>query len=149
MNDVDIKLIGDKELLRAFRELDVKTQHKRLHQVLSHAGNIPKKAASQVIPTRRTKLKQSGRKWHPPGTGKKSIMKKRGRSKRNATLFVGPRTGTGSYKNDAYYLKVWDLYKPGKRKIARATEGALPKTEKEIFNSMRTIITRAFNRARK
>ena len=103
-NDLDIELVGDKDLLKLFGELDVKTQHKRLHQVLNHAANIPKKAVTQAIPIRTEKLyppssasrarrsaKGQLNKWHPPGLGHKSIMKKRGKSKRNATLFVrGP-----------------------------------------------------------
>lgn len=146
MNDVDIKLIGDEEVLRAFRELGIKTQHKRLHQVLNHAANIPKKAMSQAIPIRSTKQNPSGQKWHPAGTGRKSIMKKRGKSKRNAVLFVGPRTSTGNYKTDAFYLEIWDLYNPGKRNLTRAGEASLPRTQKEVFNSMRTILQRAWNK---
>ena len=151
MNDVDLEIVGDKELLRAFRELDVKTQHKRLHQVLNDAGNIPKKAMRESIPIRRTKLRPpshttGSNKWHPPGTGKKSITKKRGRSKSTPTLFVGPRTKTGSYKNDAYYLRIWDLYSPGKRELTRAVERSVRPTEAYVFKSMRKIIQRAWDK---
>lgn len=162
MNDVDLKLIGDEELLAAFRELDVKTQHKRLHSVLNHAANIPKKAMRQAIPTRSEKLvppssasrarrraKGQLNKWHPPGTGRKSIMKKRGKSKSAATLFVGPRTKTGSYKTDAYYLRIWDKHNPGKGRISSAAEWSLMPTQQSIYNSMRTIIQRAMNKAKK
>ena len=40
---IGLELVGDEELLAAFHELDVKTQHKRLHQVLTHAANIPER----------------------------------------------------------------------------------------------------------
>ena len=156
---VKLELIGDEELLRAFRELDVKTQHKRLHQVLNHAANIPAKAQRQAIPVRKEKLippssasrarrrtKGQLNKWHPPGLGRKSIMKKRGTSKSTATLFVGPRTKTGSYKTDAYYLWIWDRYNPGQGRITRASEWSIMPTEQSIYNSMRTIVTRAFKK---
>lgn len=158
-NDLDLELIGDKELLKAFNSLEVKTQHRRLHQVLNKAANIPKKAQRQVIPIRTekqappssaTRAKRRARgglnKWHPPGLGKRSIMKKRGRSKSVATLFVGPRTKTGSYKTDAYYLNIWDKYNPGAGKITRATEWAIMPTEQSIYNSMRNIVAKAFNK---
>ncbi|KKM27307.1 hypothetical protein LCGC14_1576060 [marine sediment metagenome] len=154
-----LELVGDEELLAAFRELDFKTQHRRLHSVLSHVGNIPAKAMRQAIPVRKEKLsppssasraRRSARgglnKFHPPGLGRRSIMKKRGRSKGVATLFVGPRTGTGSYKTDAFYLRIWDLYNPGGRKIINAAEWALQPTQQAIYNSMRTIIQRAWNK---
>jgi len=147
--DVDLKLVGDKEILAAFRALDAKTQHRQLHKVLNHAANIPKKAQRQAIPVRKTKLKPTGEKWHPPGTGRKSTIKKRGRSRKNAVLFVGPKTRTGSYKTDAFYLKFWDLYNPGKRILTRATERTLKPTEKQIFNSMRVVLQRAWNKHRR
>jgi len=162
MNDMDIKLIGDEELLKAFKELDYKTQHRRLHQVLNKAANIPLKAQRQAIPIRSEKMvppssgsrarrRAAGKlnKWHPPGTGRKSIMKKRGRSKNVATLFVGPRTKTGSYKTDAYYLRIWDLYTPGAGSLTAASEWALEPTEQSIYSSMRTIITKAWNKHKK
>lgn len=154
MNDTSIKLMGDKELLAAFRELDFVTQHKRLHQVLSDAARIPKKAVRQVIPTRSEKLsppssgararRTGANKWHPPGLGRRSVMQKRGRSKKSATLFVGLRSKTGSYKTDAYYLRIWDLHSPGKEDIVNARDGAVIPTQKAIYNSMRTVIKRAW-----
>jgi hypothetical protein len=156
-NDIDIKLIGDKEILAAFRELDSATQYKRLHQVLNHAGNLPAKAMRVVIPVRDEKLAppSSGArakrravggvsKWHPPGLGRKSVMKKRGRSKSQPTLFIGLRTKTGNYRTDAYYLRIWDLYSPGNKKIATARDRASIQAQREIFNSMRKIIERAW-----
>lgn len=161
MNDVDIELIGDEELLAAFRELDFRTQHKRLHSVLNHAANIPKKAIRQAIPVRSEKMtppssasrarrssKGQLNKWHPPGMGRSSVMKKRGKSKRSATLFVGPRTKTGSYKTDAYYLRIWDKYNPGKGLIKAATEWSLMPTQQSIYSSMKVIITRALKKAK-
>lgn len=146
MSDLDLTLIGDDELLAAFRELGFKTQHKRLHQVMSHAGNIPKKAMREVIPVRKTKTNESGKKWHPPGTGRKSITKKRGRSKKTATLFIGPRVRTGNYHTDAFYLKFWEFYRPGARRVTAAAERSLPLAQRNIFNSMRVIIIRAWNK---
>lgn len=146
MNDVDIKLVGDKELLLAFRELDNKTQHKRLHQVLSNVGNIPQKAMKAVIPIRKDKRNQIGEKWHPPGAGKKSITKKRGRSRQSAVLFIGPRTRTGNYETDAYYLKFWEYFRPGRKLVTHAIEQSKPRTQMEIYNSMRTIVIRAWNK---
>ena len=159
-NDFDIELVGDEELMAAFRELDFKTQHKRLHQVLTHAANIPAKAMRRAIPTRRTeklappssssrarrRSKGQLNKWHPPGLGKRSIMKKRGKSKKSAVLFVGLRTRTGSYKTDAYYLRIWDLYNPGKKEIVSARDRSVLPTQQSIYSSMRTIITRAWNK---
>ena len=149
MNDLKLNLIGDDELLKIFRELDAKTQHRQLHKVLNHAANIPKKAQRDAIPVRASKKKESGKKWHPPGTGKKSTIKKRGRSRKNAVLFVGPRRTPGQYKTDTYYLGIWDLYNPGLRKLSIATIRSLRPTEKQIFNSMRVILQRAWNKYRK
>jgi len=156
--DLKLELIGDKEILAAFRELDYKTQHRRLHSVLNNAANIPAKAARRVIPVRTEKLyppssasrarrRKAGKlnKWHPPGLGKKSIMKKKGTSISVPTVFVGPRVGTGSYKTDAYYLKIWDLYSPGRRTIISALEASMVSAQQDIYKSMRTIIQRAWN----
>lgn len=146
MSDIDLTLIGDEQVLAAFRELDVKTQHKRLHQVLSDAAKIPKKALRSAIPVRKEKLKPTGDKWHPPGMGKKSVMQKRGRSKKSAVLFVGLRTRTGSYDTDAYYLRIWDLYNPGANKIVTARDQSVVPTQQNIYNSMRKIIERAWKK---
>ena len=143
-NDIDIKLIGDKEILAAFRELDSATQYKRLHQVLNNAGNLPMRAMRDAIKVRKTKLEPSGVKWHPPGLGKKSIIKKRGRSKKQPTLFIGARTKTGNYRTDAFYLRIWDLYNPGNKTIVRARDQASLQAQRDIFSSMRTIIERAW-----
>jgi hypothetical protein len=143
-NDIDIKLIGDKEILAAFRELDSATQYKRLHQVLNQAGNIPAKAMRAVIPVRKEKLNPTGVKWHPPGLGKKSVIKKRGRSKKSPTLFVGLKTKTGDYRTDAFYLRIWDLYNPGNKTIVRARDQASLQAQQTIFSSMRKIIERAW-----
>lgn len=165
MNDVDIKLVGDEELLRAFRELDYRTQHGRLKQVISNAANIYVKAARQVIPIRTTKVAppSSGArrraremgvqtKWHPPGLGKRSIMKKVGKSKKSATYFVGPRTGTNDYRTDAFYLKFWELgtrKKTPANRIIPAYEQNTKNVENDMYNSMRVIIERAWNKHRK
>ena len=152
MNDVDIKLIGDEELLKAFRELDYKTQHRRLKQVVSNAANIYVKAARKGIPTRQTKPLPTGKKWHPPGTGRKSMMKKMGKSRRNATVFVGPRTNTGNPQTDAWYLKFWEYgtkHLPPSLRIQSAYLANKKRVEDSMYNSMRVIITRVWNKHKK
>ena len=155
MSDVDITLIGDEELLKIIIGLDRQTQHRDLKKVVSNAANVYVKGAKKVIPRRTTKLvppsltqgglKRSKRKWHPPGTGKKSPFKKMGKSKRNVTYFVGPKTGTGDRRTDAWYLRFWEK---GTRKLAgsfaiqRSYETNDKKVENLMFNSMRNIMVR-------
>ena len=69
-DDLSLELVGDEELLKAFNDLDFKTQHKRLHQVLNHAANIPAKAMRQAIPARRTE------KLVPPSSSSRARRKK-------------------------------------------------------------------------
>ena len=148
-DSINLELYGADEILAAFRELNYKTQHKRLHQVLSDAAKIPKKAMRSEIKRRKTKLKPpiiGGAKWHPPGLGKKSVYQKRGRSKRSAVLFVGIKTRTGDYKTDAYYLRIWDLYNPGAKKIVTARDASIIPTQNNIVNSMKTIIERTWKK---
>lgn len=155
-NDVDIALIGDKELLKILRELDAKTQQKYLKRVVSDSATIYVKAARKQIPVRRTKLVppsvMAGKKrskWHPPGTGKKAVFKKMGKSKRTATVFVGPRTGTGDRRTDAWYLKFPEY---GTKKLSprfwfRIAYGAnKDKVEANQMQSVRKIITKAWNK---
>lgn len=159
----DLLLLGDEELLAALKELDYKTQHKFLKKVVSDSANIYVKAARRRVPIRTTKLYppsvtrqlhptlgRSGKKrarWHPPGAGRKSISKKAGKSKRVATVFVGPRTNTGDKKTDGWYLKFGE-YGTGSRpghfwfRIAYATNKN--KVEKNMIVSVRKIIERAW-----
>jgi HK97 gp10 family phage protein len=156
MNDVDINLLGDDELLAALRELDQKTQLRYLKRVVSDSANIYVKAARRQVPVRRTKLVpppvKPGKKrslWHPPGTGKKSIGKKMGRSKRTATVFVGPRTGTGDKRKDGWYLKFPEY---GTKKLSphfwfRIAYGAnKDKVEQNQAQSIRKILTKVWNK---
>ena len=152
MSDVDIKLIGDQELLKIIRGLDRQTQHKVLKKVVSNAALVYVKGAKRAIPRRTTKLfppsVSPGKKrkpWHPPGTGKKSPFKKMGKSKRSVTYFVGPRTGTGDRRTDAWYLKFWEegtRKLPGSHAIRRSYETNEKKVENVMFNSMRNIMVR-------
>jgi HK97 gp10 family phage protein len=126
-NDVDIDLLGDE-------------------------ANIYKKAASRAIPIRKTKKEPSGAKWHPPGAGKKSIMKKMGRNRRNATVFVGPRTKTGDYQTDAWYLKFWEYgtkYLPPNLRIQASYAANKQKVEQNMYHSIRKIFTRTVNKHKK
>lgn len=152
MSDVDLKLIGDDELLRILRGLENKTQHRILKKVVSNAANIYVKGAKGVIPRRTTNLTPPsvtmGKKrkpWHPPGTGKKSPIKKAGKSKRSATYFVGPKTGTGDRRTDAWYLRFWEegtKYLTGTHAIKGSYETNTQSVENNMFRAMRTIMER-------
>jgi len=151
MSDVDIELIGDEELLAVLKDLDYKTQHRFLKRIVSDSANIHVKAARRAIPVRRTKLTASGQKWHPPGAGKKSIGKKMGKSRRTATVFVGPRTNTGSYHNDGWFLKFWEYgtkNSPPNMGITAAYHANKQAVEDNMINSVRKIITRTWNKLR-
>jgi HK97 gp10 family phage protein len=151
MNDVDIKLVGDNELLSVLKELDYKTQQRVLKRVVSDAANIYVKAIKAVIPVRRTTRVASGEKWHPPGTGKKSPYKKMGKSKSVATVFVGPRTRTGDYSTDAWYLRFWEYgtkHSPPHMRIQATYAANKERVESNMMNSIRTIITKIWNKQR-
>ncbi len=148
----NLDLIGDEELLNILSELDVKTQHKYLKRVVSNAANIYTKAAERVIPKRTSKKKPSGKKWHPPGAGKKGIMKKMGKSRKTATVFVGPRTGTGNYETDTWYLKFWEFGTKNLAPSFRITSTYATNKERveaNMYRSIRTIFTRVMNKHKK
>ncbi len=151
-NDIDIDLIGDKELFAALNALDFKTQQKELKKVVGNAAQTLVKPTKAVIPRRTTNLTQGGsKKWHPPGTGKRSIGKKAGKSKRSAVVFVGPRTNTGNYKTDGYFLKWWERgtrFKVGTQKIESVYRANLKNVENHMIKSLRIIWTRAMKKAR-
>jgi len=163
-NDFDIDLVGDKELFAVLNGLDYKVQHKFLKKVVSDAAQVLVKPTKAVIPTRKTGLSQSisahkkrvsaGKKetWHPPGTGRKSIGKKAGKSTRNAVSFVGPRTNTGNYNTDGYYLKWWERgtkFRAGSRRIEGAYRANLRAVENNMVKSLRKIMVREMKKARK
>lgn len=144
-NDIDISLIGDKELLATLRELDEKTQLRYLKRVVSDAANILVKAEKRVIKARTTKLipPVSGdpRRWHTPGTAKRSITKKMGRSRRNATVFVGPRAG----KEGGWYLRFQESGTIKERRQG-LLKGAFDANKKLIEDNMSASIRKIFTR---
>lgn len=149
---MDITLVGDKELLEVLRQLEYKTQHRILKRVVSDSANIYVKAARRAIPVRSDKTQRTGTKWHPPGAGRKSIGKKMGRSRRVATVFVGPRTNTGNYGTDGWYLKFpeYGTKKMGPRgwlQTAYATNKQA--VENNMINSLRKIINKVWAKTRK
>ena len=168
MSDFSLDLIGDEELLAALRELDYKTQHKQLKKVVSDAANVLIKPTRAAIPIRRTNLTpyntahttESGvaktsrgyvNKWHKPGTGRRSITKKAGRSKRNAVYFVGPRTNTNNYDTDGFYLKYWEFgtkRMTGRHGIVSAYRANLSRVEANMATSLRRVWERAMKRAK-
>lgn len=78
-NDIDIKLIGDKELAEVLRSLNYATQQKVLRGILRDAGNKTiVKALKAVTPVKTGKLK-------------KSMGIITGKAKNTATVFAGPR----------------------------------------------------------
>ena len=113
MSDINIGLIGGKELLRALENLDYSTQHKELKKIL-------RDTATQTFVKR---LKQAA---PPSQTLKKSFGHVTGKSRRVATIFAGPRMslkkareGDEGYKgwlaNIIEFNKFQNRY-PGKRR---------------------------------
>jgi len=156
MNDVDLTLLGDDELQAILKGLDEKTQQKFLKKVVSDVANIYVKAAKRRVPIRTTKLTPplASRKhgWHPPGAGRASIGKKMGRSKRNATVFVGPRTGSGDKSRDGWYLRFPEKGTRGQAghfwfRIAYASN--MQRVEKAMADSMRKILGREIRKHNK
>ena len=85
MSDMSIDLIGDEELLKIIHVLEVKTQHKVLKKVV---GDVAQKTYVKEL-----------RKATPVKSGnlRRSMGKVAGKSKKNATVFAGPRMG-GAHK---------------------------------------------------
>jgi len=79
-NDIDIKLLGYNELTEVLRNLDYATQHKILKSILRNTGT------KEIIPYVKRVTPQG-----QTGNLKRSIGNVTGRSKINATVFVGPR----------------------------------------------------------
>ena len=158
-NDIDIKLLGDKELESVLKNLPYKLQHKVLKRIVSDAANPMVKEVKSNAPIGST------------SNLKKSIGKKAGRNKKSATVFVGPRMG-GSYKGyianilefaryeRRYPKKGMALKTPwGPRKsiagikrqpfVVSAIERTVKIVEDRMAESTRKIITKEFNKARK
>jgi HK97 gp10 family phage protein len=151
MNDVDIQIMGMEQMQAALKELDYKTQHRFIKRVVNDAANIYVKAAKRQVPVRRTKLMPTGENWHPPGTSKKSIMKKAGKSRRTATVFVGPRGGPRRDPRSAWYLKFpeYGTVKMAPMAWFRIAYAANKQAvEDNMIHSMRKIITRIWNKQR-
>lgn len=163
MNDVDIKLIGDAELLAAFKELDYKTQHSAMKRVLNDtAMKTFVKELRRQAPVK-------------TGTFRKSIGTKFGKSKSVATVFAGARMGDG-YKGYLANIIEGNKGQPRKpgfdkktgemRKRPRLPDGGIRKhsgifpvrpfirrtietnvnpAQQHVMKSMRTIIEKAWN----
>ena len=95
MNDVDIKLIGDNELAEALRALDFATQQRELKKILRETSN------KTILPALRLAT--------PVRTGnlRRSMGNVSGRSKRNATVFVGPRMSHGRSRSGSTGYSGW------------------------------------------
>lgn len=154
MSDINIKLVGDKELLRVFSGLDFKLQQKSLKKVVGNAAQSLVGPLRSEIPKRTTGIANTGKnaKWHPPGLAKKSISKKLGRSRRSAVYFVGPKGPVGDYMRDPWYLKFWEYGARGKNRnliIKRFFERNLRNTEKLMAKSVRIIMEKEMKKARR
>lgn len=92
-NDIDITLVGDKELLRTLENLDYATQHKYLKAILRNTS------AKTVVPFVRQATPRG-----QTGNLRKSIGTITGKSKSTATVFVGPRLSHKKSRegNDGY-----------------------------------------------
>lgn len=158
MNDVDIKLIGDEELMQALTAADYKTQHKVLKKIVRDTAN-----KTLVKPLRQATPVKTG-------TLKSSMGALSGKSRRSAVAFAGPRTG-GKYKG--YVARILENSKgkdrepkgyalstpwgprrrvgPLKRNkfVEPTLKAHLRDAENHFIKSIRTILEREFRRARK
>jgi hypothetical protein len=161
MNDVDIKLIGDKELIEALRELDFKTQHRFLKGLLTDSANKTiVKNLRQASPVR-------------TGNLRRSMGVIQGKSKKTATVFAGPRMSSRRDKSEysGWVANILENAKPGRRypkngvamkigdnfvksvgPITKKTNfkatinNSLKQAEDHLMKSVRTVIERAWNR---
>jgi len=160
MNDVDIKLIGDEELMRVLYNLEYKTQHKVLKKIVRDAG--------QKTMVRELKQRTP---VGPTGNLKRSMGIVQGRSKRSAVAFAGPRMSS-TYKG--YIANILEHSK-GQRRYPKSTKALmtpwgprksvgplrrqvfvrpslisqLRPAELHIIKSLRTIMEREMRKARK
>jgi len=152
MNDVDIRLVGDEQLLQIIRGLDVKTQHVVLKRVLRD--------------TAQKTFVRALRRESPVRTGnlKRSMGHVTGKNRRVATVFAGPRMG-GSHKgyvanildhakdnrrfpkeakalrwNGRYYKSVGPIRK--KTNFKQVILNTIPEAQEHQFKAIRTIIER-------
>lgn len=157
--DVDITLVGDKELMQVLNNLPAKVNLKVLKRVVNDSANPMVKEVRANAPVGATQ------------NLKKSIGKKAGKSKRSAVVFVGPRTG-GNHKGFIanilehskekirYPKKSKALSTPwGPRKsvgrlrrrvfVRPSIQRTLKVVEDRFTISLRKILTKEFNKARK
>jgi len=160
MSDVNIKLVGDVELLAALKDLDYKTQHRFLKRVLNDAANKTiVKNLKQVTPVR-------------TGNLKRSMGVVQGKSRRTATVFAGPRSSRirDKAQYSGYVANILENAKPGRRYPKKGTalkmgdkfftsvgpitkktnfkatiQGSLRQAEEHMTKSIRTIIERTWN----
>ena len=169
-NDVDIKLVGDNELIEALRALDYATQQRELKKILKDSGNQTiVKALQRASPVR-------------TGTLRRSMGTIMGKSRSKATVFVGPRmshtkTRQGSDQYSGWVANILENAKPGRRypekskafkpffgsasgpgfvksvgpirnrtHFTYAITSNLMAAELHITKSVRTVITRTWNR---
>ena len=151
--DMDITLVGDEELQKILKQLDYKTQHKFLKRVVNDAGQ-------------KTVVKDLKRDSPRGETGnlRRSMGTVRGKSRRNATVFAGPRMGgkhkgwvanilenakpNRRYPKNAKALKIGDNYVKSVGPIKKKTtfrqtiKAAMPAAERHMIKSVRTILER-------
>jgi len=156
MSDMDITLIGDKELLQIIHGLDQKTQHVVLKKVLRDtAQKTFVKALRGVSPVR-------------TGNLKRSMGHVSGKSQRVATVFAGPRMGGGHkgyvanildhakdnrrYPKNGKALKIGDRFYKSVGPIQKKTNfkqtiiQTIPQAIEYQFKALRTIMEREIKR---
>jgi HK97 gp10 family phage protein len=153
-NDVNIDLVGDEELMKVLTSLPYKLQQKTLKKITNNAARTLVSPLRSEIPKRQTNLVNKGanKKFHPPGLGKKSIGTKYGKSRKSAVVFLGPKGPKGDYMRDPWYLKFFEYGARGKNRnliIAKFFERRLKDVEDHMAKSIRTILTKEFNKLKK
>jgi len=157
--DFDIRLVGDDELVKALRMMEYKTQHKVLKKI---AGDTARKIF--VGPLKRA---------HPYDQISRSIGVIKGRSRRVGAAFVGPRMVPGWKLTDkqkqsgnysGYLAQIVEYNKgqvrttkkgysrgvmptTGKGKMKSTYRSLMPKAERYVMTSLRTIMEREWKRA--
>jgi hypothetical protein len=158
-NDVDIKLLGDEQLMQAFNNLEYKVSHKVLKKTVNDT------ARKVFVPPMR--------KAHPYRQIQKSIGVKQGRSRRVAAAFAGPRMIPRRFQTDkqkasgnysGWLAQIVEYNKGAKRSTSKGyNRGIMPlqgrgrmrttlkrnliPAERHVMKSLRTIIEREWKRA--
>lgn len=170
MSDINIDLIGDKELLNVLNGLEYRTQQKFLKKVVRDSA---KPMVTEIRNRTPVGKRVSGSSFSvlPTGNLKKSIGTKDGRSKKSAVVFVGPRIGGKHKGNIANILE----HAKGSRRVPKSGQflktpwgprrsvapikrvvfvrpsilKTLKTVENGMFKSIRTIMLREMKKARK